>query len=404
MDLRAELQAADLVTLGWANPSSELQGAIIGATTIFPYVPDPVTPHGAPSTADKDLPLKDDAELHRNPDHLTKPQPDQRFESRLQLSTQPDLVDNSAAKQTSPAPLQHANDHDPAVAQDSNQETRPLAGNATGKQSSIFQAGHDALTHDSITPDRQKQHSKGLQKLQDGIADVEGAGKMVCQDPSHAAIGTQGSSNVNQINVPEACAGHQMASSEHVSTVTTNAASTEHATTRPMVPLTSVIPEIDTGRPGTSRDQAASEARPKTVGLPAHHPHKPAEPTLPPPGWHGWRRGKRKDAPRPGAVSNTEQSQTSRIPSMPSHNFEGLPPKVGYKMAQQLVEMATTCRAAPVTGPVRLQADPDAAQVITSNAASIQGRRVAFILPKDYQRRGADSCLDVIAAGVQTGQ
>ena len=371
---------------------------------MFPHVPGHYDTNRATETVDKDLTMENNARPCKQPDDLTNPLPDQKPDDHLNHHHQPVTAEKPPSKQTLLPPAQ-----DPPVhASDLTHQDNLSASRTPAAQShSTFQVGDEATTQSCVCPDKQEPKGSGLLQLRKA-ADENTGDQLVQQEQNQAAICVHGSSKAFQVQASEDCSGRQTATrkTEALSIATQNAASNAQADPiSPLPPVISTILPLNPDEPKLADAcQAASavDMQSELMEPSMQHPNKAAEEDLPPCGWHGSRRGKRKAAPKPGIVSNTKASKLNHFPSTSEHQLQQVPSAVASKMAQQLVELAATCRAAPDAG--KEQQGPNAAQIIKASGTSIQGRRVAFILLEECRMLDARTYLDVISAGLQTGQ
>ncbi|KAK9825954.1 hypothetical protein WJX74_000865 [Apatococcus lobatus] len=166
VDLRAELQAADLVTLGWADPSVDLQASIIEATNIFPCVPAFYNSQEAPEKADTNLLPESDGKPCKQPDHANNHLPEQRLEPHSQPDFQPDATQEDPMGRTAMLPALKTKGHAPDLKQCgfAGENSMPLLADATGQDSSVFPPGDEATTSSLKQVDKQVQ--QGISQLQ----------------------------------------------------------------------------------------------------------------------------------------------------------------------------------------------------------------------------------------------
>ena len=378
---------------------------------MFPPVPGHYKKHRATETVDKDLPTVNHAGPCKQPDHLTSPLPEQRPDHRSNHDHHLVTAEGVPIKQTSMPPGQDTL----VCASDLKLQDNMSASRLPAAQAhTTVQAGDKAITQSHVYSDEQEQ--KGNNLLQsEKTADEDAGGQLVQQEQIQSAICIHASTKA--IQTSEDCAGRQTATckTEHLSRATQHAASPAQAD--PISPLppasplciSAILPLDPDGPKLADAHQAASavDLQSEFMDPSIQRPNKAVEENMLPRGWHGWhgsRRGKRKAAPKPGIVSNTKASKLNHLQSASAHELKQLPCAVAPKMAQQLVELAATCRAAALPDAGKEQSGPNAAQFIKASGTSIQGRRVAFILLEDCRMMDAHNYLDVLSAGLQTGQ
>ncbi len=373
VDMRSQLQAADLSALGWADLSPSLQSEVCEATSIFPYVPKPA---GGMAQGHAEM-----------PDHLlvngASSEPENSSKPPNAIQKKPDVTAQVTAENKGHAQggamLANSQTMDPSQsdqgsAQNHKINLQPSAG--TKSRSAL------AADKDHYATPASKDNMVGVHDRQEGLnlqfeAECSHA-------PQGAATCTQESSNVVPQMVSVADNGGAR------SLVQTGPAAQPvlaqgQASQDPHPMCSTELPSM-TGREAKI---SAMVAQPAAESLPWAVPVRPATvqssaDAQPGRGWHGSRKGKRKAKISTAAASQPMSMQVKLQKPSPH-----LPEAAAMKLAQQLADLAKSCRAA---------------QAGASTADMLRGRRVAFVLPEDYRRADPAGHLDVVSAGLQTGQ
>ena len=465
VDLRCELQAADLAVLGWAEADPSLQDSIHAATLTFPHVNQ--QPQRIEDRAPK---TSDNSKLHGcdGPSRL----PD-----RLNL---PGTTTDAVCKSTSAA-------EDPATHLDCQLPGMIFAKNPADQQMGIPGPDTDisaTAVHDVQALVEAPQNDQSL------------PGNSICTaQPSSIPSCTQkcppGHSAKNVSNVQaEACTRNSTAMPDCAQPQIDSKGQRDKSL--PVMPhpdrlgapqnkggiskSNSAGPLQATSSPQEIQPQSSLQAEVQPVPQEnlAGHSRQAAANLLPGSGWHSSRRGKRKAAakisqtdpgqPSPVAAPHGSLNTTPLYPdgsgkdiahqlpnperlnqiansskpegckpaqrqceadaTLPSQGLAAaqcnahledldeeathmhkLPAAATQKLAQQLAELAKSCSAAALHNQTGIQKGTGMTSADEDpNASNLKGRRIAFVLQDDYHHTDAPRCHDSVSAGLQTGQ